>query len=168
MRNNDSGSCATESFTNRSAASRGNSPATGINSIIAPSLFATFTTRYCFINFITGYSRFRFPSSPINPKINVSLRRIDSHHRGHRDAQRKNKVRNLESKLKQSSGLPLGPPCPPWLLSLPYFFGSTSTYSASMTPSSFFCSWPDGAAPLLSAPAPPPPGKPPACAPPEG
>ena len=66
IKNNVPGSSATALRTNCSAASSGNSPATGIaSSASAPNRFAIFTTKYCFMSFNT---ELRAPGSPYRYK----------------------------------------------------------------------------------------------------
>src|SRR3954462_7320105 len=189
MRNNDSGSLATALRTNCSAASSGNRPATGINSISDPNCFAIFTTKYCFMSLVLKLCS-RVPSTAINPEFSEWFWPPQKPQKDEfttpkftfrtQNVYRQRRYRSMETHLSASAQcrkpqirLLTAPDkrlrdaeyCVSKTLNA-YRLGSTSTYSASITPSSFFCSCPD------EVPSPPaalaPPGKPPACAAPLG
>lgn len=164
MRNNDSGSLATAFRTNCSAASSGKRPATGITSIAsAPNCFAIFTTKYCFMSLIRSASCSWFPSTPINPVLLPWFRPPSAGFFYRFDRVKATRLRCKTEFVSVSRDAA----CCVSADELLYRFGSTSTYSASITPSSFFCSCPEEAPPP-SVLAPPPGKPPPGCAPPLG
>ena len=188
MRNNDSGSLATALRTNCSAASSGNRPATGINSISDPNCFAIFTTKYCFMSLVLKLCS-RVPSTAINPVFSEWFWPLQEPQKDEFTTSKfafqtqnvclQRRYRSMETQVSASPRcrkpqirLPTAPHerlrdadyCVSKTLNA-YRLGSTSTYSASITPSSFFCSCPDEA-PSPAALAPP--GKPPGCAAPLG
>src|SRR5579859_3999306 len=104
-----------------------------------PNCFAIFTTKYCFMLLDTGDLFSWFPSTLTNTAF---VRRFLW-------------TCGLSGQKANVHSSPL---------STVRYFLSTSTYSASITPSSFFGSCPDEP----PSPLEPVPGKPPGCAPPLG